>query len=160
MNFLIFKRGLSNSAIPAFMKELFEKRSTFEGFDQLFTSKWKIVSAPENQGSCLIELKVDEKLINMNKTIHGGALASLLDISTTVALYNTPIRKLGVSVDLNISYMKPAKLNETILIDGKVVRYGSKLAFLEAKFYLKEADSYETKKELLIATGSHTKFIV
>ena len=56
--------------------------------------------------------------------------------------------------------MKPAKLNEKILVHGQVVRYGAKLAFLEAKFYLKDKDSIELKNDLLIAKGSHTKFIV
>ncbi|RNA33876.1 acyl-coenzyme A thioesterase 13 [Brachionus plicatilis] len=80
---------------------------------------WKVISAPENKGSCLFQIKVDESLVNINKTIHGGAVATLLDMTTTAALFNTPLRKPGVSVDMNISYLKPARLNETILIDAQ-----------------------------------------
>lgn len=34
------------------------------------------------------------------------------------------------------------------------------MAFLEARFYLKTQNSNELKKEMLIAKGSHTKFII
>lgn len=60
-----------------------------------------MISAPEDQGSCLVEIKVDEKLSNVNKVIHGGAIASLADLVSTAALYNTKLRKPGVSVDMH-----------------------------------------------------------
>jgi acyl-coenzyme A thioesterase 13 len=121
--------------------------------------KWKVLSAPENDGSCLIELKVDETLANVNKVIHGGALASLVDLVTTMALYNTPRRKPGVSVGMNISFLRPARLDETILVEGKVVKAGAKIAYLAANVYLKNEGSVELKKEALVATGTHTKYI-
>lgn len=61
---------------------------------------------------------------------------------------------------LSLRYLKPAKLNEIMLIDAQVVKYGSKIAFLEARFYIKKNNLNELKKELLIAKGSHTKFIL
>lgn len=65
--------------------------------------KWKIVSAPEDEGKCLVEFEVNETVMNYGKVIHGGAIASLVDIVTTVAQFNTPVRKPGVSVNINIS---------------------------------------------------------
>ena len=44
---------------------------------------------------------MDDTLSNINKSIHGGALASLADIVSTAALINTIKRKPGVSVSLN-----------------------------------------------------------
>ena len=118
------------------------------------------MSAPENEGTFLVEIKIDNTLANVNQVIHGGALASLVDLTSTAALFNTKLRKPGVSVDMHLSFIKPAKLNETILVEGRVVKAGNKVAYLKADVYLKDGDGIKLNKDLLIATGSHTKFIV
>ena len=99
-------------------------------------------------------------MANVNQVIHGGALASLVDLVSTAALYNTKLKKPGVSVDMHLSFIKPAKLNETILVEGRVIKVGSKMAFLKADVYLKDGQEISLDKSLLVATGSHTKFIV
>jgi acyl-coenzyme A thioesterase 13 len=172
----IFKRSFSS--IPGHVTEFIAKRSTVQCFDRIFNSKvdykqmsnllpnitilfvkWKVVRAPENGGTCLIELKVDETVMNVNRVIHGGALASLVDLVTTVALYNTPQRKPGVSVGMNVTFLKPAKLGETLLIEGRVIKAGSKMAYLAAEVYVKDTESLELRQEALVATGTHTKYI-
>jgi uncharacterized protein (TIGR00369 family) len=65
--------------------------------------KLKLIMAPENSGTCLVEFKIDETTMNARQVIHGGAIASLIDIVSTIALVNTPLQKPGVSVDMNIS---------------------------------------------------------
>lgn len=64
-----------------------------------------MISAQENEGYCLAELKVDQEYTNVSKNIHGGAIASLIDIITTCALYNTPLKKPGVSVDIKLTWV-------------------------------------------------------
>ena len=62
------------------------------------------MAAPENAGTCLVELKLDETFMNGQQSIHGGAIAGLVDAVSTMALINTPLaKKPGVSVNLNIS---------------------------------------------------------
>lgn len=119
-----------------------------------------MISAPENEGTCLIQLKIDKSIVNINSVLHGGATASLVDLVSTIALFNTANKKPGVSVNMNINYLKPAKLDETILIEGKVIKSGSKLAYLEANIYLKKQNSFELNKDKLVAVGFHTKYIV
>jgi acyl-coenzyme A thioesterase PaaI-like protein len=60
---------------------------------------------------------------------------------------------------MNVNYLKAAKLNETILIEGKVTKAGSKLAYLEAKLFIKDSNSFELNKDRLVAVGFHTKYI-
>ena len=122
-----------------------------------------MISAPENEGTCLIQLKIDKSIVNINSVLHGGATASLVDLVSTIALFNTANKKPGVSVNMNINYLKPARLDETILIEGKVIKSGSKLAYLEANIYLKinsKQNSFELNKDKLVAVGFHTKYIV
>lgn len=97
-------------------------------------------------------------MANINQVIHGGALASLVDLVSTAALYNTKQRKPGVSVDMHVSFIKPAKLNETILVEGRVVKAGNKMAYTRADIYLKDGEQISLNKKMLVATGSHTKF--
>lgn len=158
----IFRRAFStvNPTISAHLREFIEKRTNQVCFDNVFTRKWKLVSAPEDQGKFVVELKVDEQLANANKILHGGLIASLVDGVSTMALVNTQLKKPGVTLNLNVTYIKAVKLNESVLIEGRVMKCGSKIAFLEADLYLKDKDgSCELKKENLVATGSHTKYI-
>lgn len=65
--------------------------------------KLNVLFAPEDEGKCLCEMKVDNNHLNVGKVLHGGLIASLVDSVSTAALFNTPIRKTGVSVNMNIS---------------------------------------------------------
>ena len=150
----------SPAVISPHLKEFIDKRMNNTCFDNVFTRKWKVVSAPEDQGKFVVELKVDEQLANAGKILHGGLIASLVDGVSTIALVNTQLRKSGVSLNINVTYIKAVRINESILVEGRVVKCGSKIAFLEADLYLKDkSGSNELKKENLVATGSHTKYI-
>ena len=62
----------------------------------------------------------------MNGSVHGGALATLLDCATTIAILrgdknlSRTVRLKYVlkkfSIDLGLSFISPAKLNDSILI--------------------------------------------
>jgi len=55
---------------------------------------------PKNQG-------------NIQATVHGGALASLIDISTTIAMARmTPLRT--ISINLNTEFLRVIKVEEEI----------------------------------------------
>ncbi|KAF7630019.1 4HBT domain-containing protein [Meloidogyne graminicola] len=76
--------------------------------------------------------------------------ATLIDIVTTTALIATPQGRPGVSIDLTINYLAPAKLGETIIIDAWVNKLGKTLGYTSANIYRK---SDNTK----IVTALHTK---
>lgn len=103
-------------------------------------------------GQCTAEMRVAEEHLNRMGTMHGGCTASLVDIVSTLALMTLQRSVPGVSVDLNVSYMKAAKLGEDILIDARTLKAGKMLAFLDVVIKNKADGS-------VIATGKHTKFI-
>ena len=85
-------------------------------------------------------------------TMHGGFSAHLVDSVTTMALMTVgDDPKPGVSVDMNVTYMKPALVGEEIFVDAKTLRSGKKLAFLECEI--------RNKEQQLLVKGSHTKFV-
>ncbi|XP_046389953.1 acyl-coenzyme A thioesterase 13-like [Ischnura elegans] len=138
-------KGIAAGLVKNIMKYIVEGG----GFDRLL-EKVSIVSAGE--GRCLAEMVVEDKHLNRGGSMHGGFTALLVDTITTVALMTDGKGVPGVSVNMNINYLKPAFPGEEILIDAKTKRVGKTMAFLDV----------DVKKKVsgdLIATGSHVKFI-
>ena len=85
-------------------------------------------------------------------TLHGGFSAHLVDSMTTLALLTMGEEsRPGVSVDMNLTYMKPARIGEEITIEARTLRTGKTLAFLECEI--------RNKHQALLVKGSHTKFV-
>ena len=91
---------------------------------------------------------------NEGGTLHGGLSATLVDTISTLALTLPDGQNFsyGVSVNMDLSYMKAAKLGEEVLIEAKVLKRGRTLAFLEVELRNKVTNE-------LLVKGSHTKFI-
>jgi len=55
------------------------------------------------EGKCQASLVVGHEHSNINKVMHGGMAASLVDVVSTMALLTYDQKKPGVSVDLSVS---------------------------------------------------------
>lgn len=103
----------------------------------------------------MLGYKVPLEHTNPYGTLHGGMSATLVDIVSSMAIVDhqeESLGKLGVSVDMNISYLNGAKAGEQLLIEGRASKIGKTLAFLEC-----EIKSKDTNK--IVVKGTHTKFI-
>ena len=104
--------------------------------------------------SVLLGLPVTKDILNLFGSPHGGALATILDTSTTLAILKADKkRRKTVSAQLNINFLNPAKLDDFLLIQADCTRVGKTLAFSEAKIYTQEPFR-------LISNGSHIKAII
>ena len=108
----------------------------------------RLISADE--GSVKVEFDVLEEHTNSMGTLHGGLTASLIDLVTTTAILSSKRSEKGVSVDLHVIYMAPAKIGDTIIVSANVIKFGNKIAFTTA-------DLIRKKDDILIAKGVHTK---
>jgi acyl-coenzyme A thioesterase 13 len=97
------------------------------------------------------ELTVREAHSNSYGTLHGGCTATLVDIVGTMAALSVDPLRPGVSVDLNVSYMAAAKVGERVVLVGKCLRMGGRLAFTTVEVFLHEEGGK------VVARGSHTK---
>lgn len=113
--------------------------------------KLEIVSAGD--GKCKAELVVSEEHLNHGGTMHGGFTSTLVDCVTTYAVMTAGTGAPGVSVDLHVTFMKPALPGERITIDATTVRAGKTLAFLAV-------DITKNKGKDIVAQGRQTKFFV
>ena len=90
----------------------------------------KVVS--RKKGYCKVKLDIKSHHLNNGGIVHGGVLATLCDISLAGAVATVMKKEEWcVTIQLNIDFMDPAYLGETIFGYGKVVRRGKTLAFVE-----------------------------
>ena len=71
-----------------------------------------------------------------------------------MALLSEAPTRPGVSVDLNVSFMRAAKRDSYLTIEGRLLKVGKALAFTEVDLYERREDGSRGK---LIASGRHTK---
>uniref|UniRef100_A0A914HT22 Thioesterase domain-containing protein n=1 Tax=Globodera rostochiensis TaxID=31243 RepID=A0A914HT22_GLORO len=93
----------------------------------------KVLSA--TSPSVLVELTLAEEHTNDMGLMHTGFTAAMADILTATAVrltaaQNTPI----VSIDLSVTYLQPARIGETVLMEANCLRAGRSIAFTEAIF--------------------------
>lgn len=106
---------------------------------------------PEGGGKFACELEVTRELTNRFGTLHGGCIATLVDVLTTVALLTVSDRG-GVSTDLSCSYVSPAEVGTRVRVACEVVKAGRTLAWMKCEITRVDDGS-------VVARGSHTKFL-
>ncbi|XP_014707096.1 acyl-coenzyme A thioesterase 13 [Equus asinus] len=137
------------SRVPKNLQELMKAITGVRGFDRVVEKVTLFSAVP---GKVICEMKVEEEHTNKMGTLHGGLIATLVDSISTVALLLSERGAPGVSVDMNITYMSPAKMGEDILITAHILKQGKTLAFTSVDLTNKVTGK-------LIAQGRHTKHL-
>ncbi|XP_004712533.1 acyl-coenzyme A thioesterase 13 [Echinops telfairi] len=137
------------SSLTQNMREVLKAMSQARGFDRVLEKVSVVSSAP---GKVVCEMRVEEQHANKMGTLHGGLTATLVDSISTLALLCTDRAAPGVSVDMNITYMSPAKVGEDVVITAHVLKQGKTLAFASVDLTNKVTGK-------LIAQGRHTKHL-
>ena len=84
--------------------------------------------------SIVFSYRVTEADSNVNKVMHGGAIATLIDMTTSIAVtaFDRGHRN-NVSIELSCTYLKPVLLNSNIYIFCKVPKIGKTVAYVNAE---------------------------
>ncbi|KAJ7362232.1 thioesterase family protein [Mycena albidolilacea] len=106
-----------------------------------------------SSGHVTLKLIVLPVHVNSKAVLHGSLSATLVDLVGGLAIASTG-SKTGVSTDLHVSFVGSAREGETLWIEGFAERVGSTLAFTRVRV---EKESKEER--ILVATGSHTKYV-
>ena len=100
--------------------------------DKTFDKNLGVKLVSSKKGYCKVKLDIKPQHLNNGGIVHGGVLATLCDISLAGAVATVMKKEEWcVTIQLNIDFMDPAFLRETIFGYGKVVRRGKTLAFVE-----------------------------
>ena len=117
------------------------------GFDE--TCGFRLLEAAE--GRARVELDVGPHLVNVNGTLHGGAIATFIDHAGTLAIKSADRQgRPGVSTDLNVTFFLPAPGGVTVVAEAQVLKIGKTLAFVTVDVKLPDGR--------LVAQGRMTKF--
>ncbi|XP_047161847.1 acyl-coenzyme A thioesterase 13-like [Vigna umbellata] len=105
-------------------------------------------------GRILCSMKIPQRLLNAGNTLHGGAAAALVDIVGSAVIptvgYSGP--NTGVSVEINVSYLDAAYVDEEIEIEARALRVGKVVAVISVEFKKKKTGK-------IFVQGRHTKFL-
>ena len=112
--------------------------------------KYKLI-LKDPKSEVIFKLKVEDEYCNILKTMHGGAISTLVDIATTFAIsgLDRDLRH-SVSVELSCYYLNPIKIDTNLLIHCKVPKIGKSLAY-------SYADIYDEETNKILINASHIK---
>lgn len=100
--------------------------------DHPFDKTLGIKLAPSKGGQARVKLKVRKDHLNHGGIVHGGVLASLCDVALAEAVHKKLKKEQWcVTIQLNIEYLEPGYLGETLYGYGSLKRMGRHLAFVE-----------------------------
>ncbi|CAE5956505.1 unnamed protein product [Arabidopsis lyrata] len=102
-------------------------------------------------GRIVCSMKIPPHLLNAGNFLHGGATATLVDLIGSAVIYTAGVSHSGVSVEINVSYLDAAFLDEEIEIESKALRVGKAVAVVSVELRKK-------KTAKIIAQGRHTKY--
>jgi acyl-coenzyme A thioesterase 13 len=103
-------------------------------------------------GRAVVRLPVTNAVCNPVGTLHGGAIATLVDDAGTIALMTTDAEsRPGVTTDLSVSYLSAAPLGDVVLAEARTLKAGRTLAFVEV--------AIRNAQGKLLAQGRMTKFM-
>jgi uncharacterized protein (TIGR00369 family) len=83
----------------------------------------------------VLTLPFTSSLITIGTTIHGGAIASLIDTAAMVAAWSdktVPENMRGTTVSLTVTYLAPAE-GEDLQATARVLRRGRSLVYLDVE---------------------------
>ena len=104
-------------------------------------------------GRVKARLVVGAAVQNFFGTLHGGAIATLVDDVGSFAVMATDhFHRIGVTTDLHVSYFSAGAADDSILINASVASCGLSLAFVEVTLT-------SASRGNAIARGQLTKFL-
>ena len=95
-------------------------------------------SPSQKTASCVFELDVTERWSNRMQNMHGGAIALVFDMATTMCA--APLAREGfwvfggVSRSLSVTYLRPVRMGMTVEVRCEVLQMGQRLATIRGEF--------------------------
>nr|CAB3475006.1 unnamed protein product [Digitaria exilis] len=117
-----------------------------------FTVAGLRVDAIEPGRAMICSFTVPPRLTDASKRMHGGALASLVDLVGTAVFFAGGSPVTGVSLEITISYLNAARANEELEIESRILSIGEKTGCVTVEIRNKATGE-------VIAHGRHTKYL-
>ncbi|PLN80291.1 esterase [Aspergillus taichungensis] len=133
-----------------FVRSVWESFRATSGLEPRLLDNLRVTAA--KPGLVNFELEVKKEHTNRLSILHGGTIASMVDLGGSLAVASRGFFATGVSTDLNVTYLSSGgKIGDRILAEASCDKFGKTLAFTSINF--------RNGKGEIVARGSHTKYI-
>ncbi|ESZ99185.1 esterase [Sclerotinia borealis F-4128] len=118
---------------------------------RLFGENLRVTGA--EPGRVYFELDIKKEHTNRLNIIHGGTIASMVDLGGSLAVASRGLYATGVSTDLNVTYLNSGgKVGDILKAVVTCDKFGKTLAYTSIQF--------TNSKGEVAARGSHTKLVL
>jgi acyl-coenzyme A thioesterase 13 len=137
--------------VVAYMANCLTKNPGKTFFDRTMIESMKVSHCELNGKTFIVKLQMPvlPEWTNSGGTLHGGAISTIIDQATTIAIAGIDDRY-TVSVDLSVSFVGAVK-DGPLDVQATCHKVGKSLAFTSALI---------SSGDVLVATGKHTKFMM
>ncbi|OJJ84848.1 PaaI family thioesterase [Aspergillus glaucus CBS 516.65] len=133
-----------------FVRSVWESFRATSGLEPRLLNNLQVTAA--RPGIVNFELDVQKEHTNRLNILHGGTIASMVDLGGSLAVASRGLFATGVSTDLSVTYLNSGgKIGDKILAEVTCDKFGKTLAYTNIKFTNPGGD--------IVARGSHTKFV-
>ena len=97
---------------------------------------FRIDRAKSGEGVCTVTGRVEERHLNINRVVHGGVYATILDTAmgaSVVSLLRTG--ETTATTSLYVEFLRAARLGDELTARGEVLRRGRHIAFAEGNLF-------------------------
>lgn len=109
-----------------------------------------------DKGYALVSLKIKENYLNFNGMVHGGIIYSVADVAFSLASNSLGIP--AVAVQVSINFLRPIKINDELIAEVKLKKFGKTLSLYEMEVLNREkkliaslvGTAFQSQKETLI----------
>ncbi|KAF2843144.1 acyl-coenzyme A thioesteras-like protein 13 [Patellaria atrata CBS 101060] len=141
---------MSNKRALKFVRSVWESFRATSGLEPRLLDSLKVTSAVP--GKVEFELQLEKNHTNRLQILHGGTIASMVDLGGSLAVASRGLYSTGVSTDLNVTYLSSGgKIGDLIRAEVSCDKFGKTLAFTSIQFFNGKNDMF--------ARGSHTKYV-
>ncbi|OAL49570.1 acyl-coenzyme A thioesteras-like protein 13 [Pyrenochaeta sp. DS3sAY3a] len=133
-----------------FVRSVWESFRANSGLEPRLLDGLRVTSAVP--GRVKFELDIQKEHTNRLNILHGGTIASMVDLGGSLAVASRGLFATGVSTDLNVTYLSSGgKIGDLIKAEVTCDKFGKTLAYTSIHFTNAKGEEF--------ARGSHTKYV-
>ncbi|KAG6150146.1 hypothetical protein E4U37_006365 [Claviceps purpurea] len=108
-------------------------------------------------GAVTLRLRLTPTHLNSKGALHGAVSATIVDYVTGLAICSHDLREsTGASVDMHLSFLAAAQVDDVVVVRATAERVGGNLAFVTIRINKVGGEEGEEKPVVL---AQHTKFV-
>ena len=107
-------------------------KSVVQDFGSFYLSRFLGFKVSYKDDECLVNFEAKSPMFNPQGTLHGGIIATAMDVSMGHLLHHTT--GAGATLEMNVKYLLPIK-NENVLCKGSFLKQGKTIGFLQSHLY-------------------------